>query len=34
MRIRGVVDYHGLECESLASYLANKLEHLFLGEED
>ena len=32
-RNRGVVDYHGLECESLASYLANKLEHLFLADD-
>ena len=34
MRCRGVVDYHGLECESLASFLVNKLEHLFLEDED
>ena len=34
MRHRGAVDYHGLECESLASFLVNKLEHLFLEDED
>ena len=30
---RGLLDYHGLECESLASYLANKIEHLFLADD-
>ena len=34
-RYRGAIDYHGLECESLASYLGNKIELLFLaGEEE
>ena len=32
-KYRGIVDYHGLECESLAGYLANKLEHLFLAND-
>ena len=33
-RYRGVIDYHGLECESLASYLGNQIELLYLeGEE-
>ena len=30
----GLMDYHGLECESLASFLANKIEHLFLSDDD
>jgi hypothetical protein len=33
-RYRGPIDYHGLECESLASYLANKIELLFLADDD
>ena len=33
-RYRGVIDYHGLECESLVSYLGNQIELLYLeGEE-
>ena len=30
-RYRGAIDYHGLECESMASYLSNKIELLFLA---
>ena len=33
-RYRGAIDYHGLECESLASYLGNKIELLFLAGEE
>lgn len=32
-RYRGVVDYHSLECESYASFLGNKIEHLFLSPD-
>ena len=33
-RYRGAIDYHGLECESLASYLGNQLELLYLAGEE
>ena len=32
-RYRGMTDYHGLECESLASFLCNKIEFLFLSPQ-
>ena len=35
-RYRGAVDYHGLECENFCSFIANKLDHLYLksAEDD
>jgi len=30
-RYRGLMDYHGLECESLAAFIGNKIEHLYLA---
>ncbi len=33
VRNRGVLDYHGLEAESLAAFLGNKVEHCFLEQD-
>ena len=32
VRVRGLMDYHALEAESLAAFLANKIEHCFLEQ--
>ena len=32
VKYRGALDYHVLEAESLAVYLCNKIEHLFLED--
>ena len=31
VRVRGAIDYHGLECENLAAFLVGKIELLFLS---
>jgi hypothetical protein len=30
---RGVLDYHGLEAESLAAFLVNKIDHCFIEHD-